>query len=117
MASHTITPTGGVVCRSKLKAGLRRSPRGLRARTRLSLLLKLNLNSSLKTTWFHSAVVQFPRAWHHSKRRRRWWASRVTDVMGDAISNVLQPGVFAWFEKIQGLLVKVLSVPGWQLMK
>ncbi|GFT12086.1 uncharacterized protein TNCV_726701 [Trichonephila clavipes] len=23
-------------------------------------------------TWFHSAAVQFPRAWHHSKRRHRW---------------------------------------------
>ncbi|GFX80051.1 uncharacterized protein TNCV_2891061 [Trichonephila clavipes] len=32
----------------------------------------LNLNSSLKTTWFHSAAVQFPCARHHSKRRRRW---------------------------------------------
>ncbi|GFX34562.1 uncharacterized protein TNCV_3658001 [Trichonephila clavipes] len=28
--------------------------------------------ASLKTTWFHSAAVQFPRAWHHSKRRHRW---------------------------------------------
>ncbi|GFW31004.1 uncharacterized protein TNCV_2941041 [Trichonephila clavipes] len=24
------------------------------------------------STGFHSAAVQFPRAWHHSKRRRRW---------------------------------------------
>ncbi|GFW57011.1 uncharacterized protein TNCV_3472941 [Trichonephila clavipes] len=39
-------------------------------RTRLSSLLRLNLDSSLKTTWFHSAAVQFPRARHHSKRRR-----------------------------------------------
>ncbi|GFW92547.1 uncharacterized protein TNCV_518641 [Trichonephila clavipes] len=23
-------------------------------------------------TWFHSAAVQFPRAWHYYKRRRRW---------------------------------------------
>ncbi|GFU69593.1 uncharacterized protein TNCV_1351521 [Trichonephila clavipes] len=23
-------------------------------------------------TWFHSAAVQFPRSWHHSKRRRRY---------------------------------------------
>ncbi|GFW42712.1 uncharacterized protein TNCV_473021 [Trichonephila clavipes] len=23
-------------------------------------------------SWFHSASVQFPRAWHHSKQRRRW---------------------------------------------
>ncbi|GFV57642.1 uncharacterized protein TNCV_3132301 [Trichonephila clavipes] len=35
-------------------------------------MLRLNLDSSLKTTWFHSAAVQFPRALHHSKRRRRW---------------------------------------------
>ncbi|GFX06339.1 uncharacterized protein TNCV_505581 [Trichonephila clavipes] len=58
----------------KTKAGLRRSRRGLYIRTRLSSLLRLNLDSSLKTTWFHSAAsfysdaVQFPRAWHHSKR-------------------------------------------------
>ncbi|GFW84451.1 uncharacterized protein TNCV_3089681 [Trichonephila clavipes] len=60
------------MCRCKTKAGLRRSPRGLHIRTRLSPLLRLNLDSSLKTTWYHSAAVQFPRAWHHSKRRRRW---------------------------------------------
>ncbi|GFX77556.1 uncharacterized protein TNCV_4026061 [Trichonephila clavipes] len=28
--------------------------------------------ASLKTTWFHSTAIQFPRARHHSKRRRRW---------------------------------------------
>ncbi|GFT77999.1 uncharacterized protein TNCV_2820231 [Trichonephila clavipes] len=71
MAPYTIKPAGEVVCRSKTKAGLRRSPHGLHTRTRLSLLLRLNLDSSLKTTWFHSAAVQFPRALHHSKRRRR----------------------------------------------
>ncbi|GFX52784.1 uncharacterized protein TNCV_3719741 [Trichonephila clavipes] len=38
----------------------------------LSSLLRLNLDSSLKTTWFHSAAVQFPRARNHSKRRRQW---------------------------------------------
>ncbi|GFU26116.1 uncharacterized protein TNCV_5105661 [Trichonephila clavipes] len=43
MTSHTTTPTVRAVCRCKAKAGLRRLPR-----------------------------VQFPRAWHHSKRRRRW---------------------------------------------
>ncbi|GFX25120.1 uncharacterized protein TNCV_2752951 [Trichonephila clavipes] len=31
----------------------------------------INLDSSLKMTWFHSAAVQFPRVWHHSKRRGR----------------------------------------------
>ncbi|GFX58745.1 uncharacterized protein TNCV_804491 [Trichonephila clavipes] len=71
MASHTITPAMGVVCLCKAKAGLRSSPLGLYTRTRLPSLLILNLGSSLKTTWFHFATVQFPRARHHSKRRRR----------------------------------------------
>ncbi|GFV25863.1 uncharacterized protein TNCV_3868311 [Trichonephila clavipes] len=72
MTPHTNTPTVGAVCRCTAKAGLRRSPRGLHTRTQLSPLLRMNLDSSLKTTWFHSAAVQFPRARHHSKRRRRW---------------------------------------------
>ncbi|GFU31009.1 uncharacterized protein TNCV_1389631 [Trichonephila clavipes] len=68
MVPHTITLAVGAVCRCKEKAGLRRSPSGLHTRTRLSSLLKLNLDSSLKTTWFPSAAVQFPRVRHHSKR-------------------------------------------------
>ncbi|GFW09730.1 uncharacterized protein TNCV_867931 [Trichonephila clavipes] len=72
MAPHTITLAVGTVCRCKAKAGLRRSPRGLHTQTQLSSLLRLNLDSSLKTTWFHSAAVQFPRARHPSKQRRRW---------------------------------------------
>ncbi|GFX75793.1 uncharacterized protein TNCV_2237651 [Trichonephila clavipes] len=72
MTPHTITPAVGAVCRCKAKEGLRRSPWGLNIRTRLSSLLRLNLDSSLKTTWFHFAAVQFPRVWHQSKRRRRW---------------------------------------------
>ncbi|GFY08806.1 hypothetical protein TNCV_4659991 [Trichonephila clavipes] len=44
MASYTITPAVGVVCRCKAKAGLRRSPRGLHTRARLSSLLRLNLD-------------------------------------------------------------------------
>ncbi|GFU17544.1 uncharacterized protein TNCV_616991 [Trichonephila clavipes] len=71
MALHTITPAVRAVCRSKAKAGLRRSPRGLHTRRQSSSLLRLNLDSSLKTTWFHSAAVQFPRARHYSKRRRQ----------------------------------------------
>ncbi|GFU52109.1 uncharacterized protein TNCV_3225301 [Trichonephila clavipes] len=35
-------------------------------------MLRLNLDSSLKTTWFHSAAVQVPRERHHSKWIRRW---------------------------------------------
>ncbi|GFX36974.1 uncharacterized protein TNCV_1174761 [Trichonephila clavipes] len=72
MSPHTITPAVGAMCRCKVKAGLRRSPRGLHTRTLLSSLLRLNLDSSLKMTWFNSAAVQFPCAWHHFKRRRRW---------------------------------------------
>ncbi|GFV44659.1 uncharacterized protein TNCV_212131 [Trichonephila clavipes] len=72
MAPHTITPAVGEVCHYKAKAGLRRSPRGLHTRTRLSSLLRLNLGSSLKTTWLLSAAIQFPRTWHHFKRGRRW---------------------------------------------
>ncbi|GFV82823.1 uncharacterized protein TNCV_4147911 [Trichonephila clavipes] len=72
MTPHTITPAVGVVYGCKAKAGLRRSPRGLHTRTRWSSLLRLNLDSSLNMTWFHSAAVQLPRARHHSERRRRW---------------------------------------------
>ncbi|GFW66720.1 hypothetical protein TNCV_1371521 [Trichonephila clavipes] len=45
----------------KSKEGLRRSPRGLHTRIRLSSLLRLNLDScaSLKTTWFHSLHSSF----------------------------------------------------------
>ncbi|GFV83000.1 uncharacterized protein TNCV_1180141 [Trichonephila clavipes] len=72
MAPHTITPAMGAVCRCKAKAGLRCSPQGLHTQTRSSSLLRLNLDSSLKTTRFHSAAVQVPRAQHHFKLRRRW---------------------------------------------
>ncbi|GFV58212.1 uncharacterized protein TNCV_3433951 [Trichonephila clavipes] len=72
MAPHCITLAVGAVCHCKAKAGLRRSPRGLHRRTRLPSLLRLNLDSSLKTTCFHSAAVQFPSARHHSKRRLQW---------------------------------------------
>ncbi|GFW98208.1 uncharacterized protein TNCV_331601 [Trichonephila clavipes] len=71
MSSYTITPAVGVVSRCEAKAGLRRSPR-VYTRTRLPSLLRLNLDSSLKMTWFHSAAVQFPRARRHSKWRCRW---------------------------------------------
>ncbi|GFU83730.1 uncharacterized protein TNCV_523241 [Trichonephila clavipes] len=72
MTPNIITPAVGAVCRCKAKVGLRRSPLVLYTRPRLSSLLRLNLDSSLKTTWFHSAAVKFPRARHHSKRRILW---------------------------------------------
>ncbi|GFY05031.1 uncharacterized protein TNCV_561631 [Trichonephila clavipes] len=65
MTTHTITPAVGEVCRGKEKAGLRRSPRGLHTRTRLSSLLRLNLDSPLNTTWSHSDAVQFPCLRYH----------------------------------------------------
>ncbi|GFW73823.1 uncharacterized protein TNCV_1542771 [Trichonephila clavipes] len=71
MAPHTITEAVEAVCLCKANAGLRRSPRGPHTRTRLSSLLRLNPDSSLKTTSFHSAADQFPHARHHTKRRRR----------------------------------------------
>ncbi|GFW14370.1 hypothetical protein TNCV_3327831 [Trichonephila clavipes] len=37
--------------------------------------------------------------------------------MGATIPNVLQPGAFAWFQKTQGPLVKMLPLPGWWPMK
>ncbi|GFW43033.1 uncharacterized protein TNCV_1474291 [Trichonephila clavipes] len=110
MTPHTITPSVGAVCRCKAKAGLRRSLRGLHTRTRLSSLLRLNLHSSLKTTWFHSAAVQFPRERHHSKRRRRWVGVKSSTSNGRRDPNVLQPRAFMWFEKTQGILLKVLPV-------
>ncbi|GFV65718.1 e3 ubiquitin-protein ligase RNF13 [Trichonephila clavipes] len=114
MVLHTITPAMGALCRCKAKAGLRRSSRGLHTQTRLSSLLRLNLDSSLKTTWFHSAASQFSRAGHHSKRRCRWVGVKSSTRNGPAIPNVIQLGAFVWFEKTQGPLVEVLHVPGWR---
>ncbi|GFY13837.1 uncharacterized protein TNCV_986091 [Trichonephila clavipes] len=117
MAPYTITPAVGAVCRCKAKAGLRRSPRGLHIRTRLSSLLRLNLDSSLKTTWFHSSAVKFPRAWYNSKRRRRW-----VGVKGNTRNGFHDPKCpvafrLRMFKKSQEPLVKVLPVPGWRPMK
>ncbi|GFX43399.1 hypothetical protein TNCV_4874191 [Trichonephila clavipes] len=49
MTPHTIILVMGAMCEEK--AGLRRSPRGLPTRKRLSSRLRLNLDSSLKTTF------------------------------------------------------------------
>ncbi|GFW23943.1 uncharacterized protein TNCV_4949891 [Trichonephila clavipes] len=65
MTPHTITPAARAVCHCKAKAGSRRSTWGLYTQTRLSSLLRSNLDLLLKTTWFHSAA-------DHSKGRRRW---------------------------------------------
>ncbi|GFU89370.1 uncharacterized protein TNCV_1783521 [Trichonephila clavipes] len=34
------------------------------------------------TTWFHSAAVQCPHAWHHSQRRRRWVSVQASTRIG-----------------------------------
>ncbi|GFV37753.1 e3 ubiquitin-protein ligase RNF13 [Trichonephila clavipes] len=113
MAPHTITPAVEAVCRSKAKAGLRCSLQDLHTRTRLSSLLGLNLDSSLKTTWFHStAQSTFLVRGTTPNGGVDGWASSAAHVTGTAIPNVLQPGAFEWFEKTQGPLVKVLHVPG-----
>ncbi|GFX94552.1 uncharacterized protein TNCV_3087811 [Trichonephila clavipes] len=72
MKPRTMTPAVRAVFRYKANAALRRLPRGLHTRTRLSSLLRLNLGSSLNTTWFYFAAVQFPRARHNFKWRRQW---------------------------------------------
>ncbi|GFT05118.1 retrovirus-related Pol polyprotein from transposon 17.6 [Trichonephila clavipes] len=60
-------------------------------------------------TWFHSAVVQFSGARHHSKRKRRWMCVKGSTRIG--CRDPKYPSAFVWFEKTQGPLVKVLHVP------
>ncbi|GFW97071.1 uncharacterized protein TNCV_2696931 [Trichonephila clavipes] len=117
MTSHTITPAVGAVYRYKAKVGLRRSPRVLHSRARLSSLLICNLDSSLKTTWFHSAGVQFPRAWHHSKRRRRWVNVKVRTRNGRHDPKCPSARHLRMVQEDTGFLVKVLPVPGWRPME
>ncbi|GFW69729.1 uncharacterized protein TNCV_1883731 [Trichonephila clavipes] len=92
-------------------AGLRCSPRVLHTGTRLSSLLILNLDSSLKTTWFHSAAIQFPRAWHHSKRRRRW-----VGVKGST-RNLRRDFKRPSARRLRMAREDTGAVPGWRPMK
>ncbi|GFV86173.1 e3 ubiquitin-protein ligase RNF13 [Trichonephila clavipes] len=94
MTPYTIPSHVGAIFRCKAKAGLRRSPQGLHTRTQLSSLLRSNLDSSLKTAWFHSAAVQFPNGGTTPNGGVDGLASRATHVMGAAIPNVLQPEAF-----------------------
>ncbi|GFU17674.1 e3 ubiquitin-protein ligase RNF13 [Trichonephila clavipes] len=87
MVQHSITPAVVAVCRCKAKVGLR--PRGLHTRTRLPSLLRLNLDSFLKTTCFHSTAVQSPRHGTTPNGGVEGWASRAAYVMGAAIPNGL----------------------------
>ncbi|GFX23430.1 e3 ubiquitin-protein ligase RNF13 [Trichonephila clavipes] len=114
MKSHTITPAVGMVCRCKAKSGFRRSPRGLYARTRLSSLLRLNLDLPQKTTWFHFDAVQIPRTRHQSKRRRQWVDVKDSTRIGRRDPKC--PSV-RYLHMVRGPLVKLLHVPGWPPMK
>ncbi|GFW99151.1 e3 ubiquitin-protein ligase RNF13 [Trichonephila clavipes] len=109
MAPHTIAPAVGAVCHCKVKAGLRQAPRGLHTRTRLSSLLKMNLDSSLKTIWFHFVAVKSRHAGLYYKQRYRW-VSLAAHIMGATIPDILQLGALRWFRKKQRPLVKVLPV-------
>ncbi|GFW66607.1 e3 ubiquitin-protein ligase RNF13 [Trichonephila clavipes] len=117
MAPYTITPAVGALCRCKAKAGLRRSPRDLHTQTRLSSLLRLNLDSSLKTIVSILLQSSFLVRGTTPNGGVDGWASRAAHVMGAAIPNVRQPGAFVWFEKTQWPLMKVLPVYGWGPMK
>ncbi|GFX27649.1 uncharacterized protein TNCV_107471 [Trichonephila clavipes] len=119
MAPHTITQAVAAVCRCKAKAGLRRSPRCPHTRTRLSSLLRLNLDSraSLKTTWFHSAAIKFPRAWRHSKPRHRGVGVKGSVRNGCRYPKRPSARRLRMVRETQRQLGKVLPVPGWWPMK
>ncbi|GFU03136.1 MACPF domain-containing protein [Trichonephila clavipes] len=68
-------------------------------------------------TWFHSTAAQFPRARHHSKRRRRW-----VGVTGSTRNGRRDPKCPSarrlWFVREDtGVLSEGLPVPGWRPMK
>ncbi|GFV54612.1 e3 ubiquitin-protein ligase RNF13 [Trichonephila clavipes] len=110
---HTITPAVGAVCRCKAKTGLRRSPRGLHIRIRLSSLLRLNLDSRVAK----GELVPFLVRGSTPNGDADGCMSRAAHVMGAVIPNSLPPGAFVWFEKTHGSLMKVLLVPEWRPMK
>ncbi|GFW79095.1 uncharacterized protein TNCV_3631261 [Trichonephila clavipes] len=112
MATHAIAPVVGVVCRCKAKVGLRRLPRGLHKRTQLSSLLRLNMDSSLKTTWFHSAAVHFPRARHHSNCRHQMVGFKASTRNGRYDPKCPSDRRLRMFREDTGPLVKVQPLSG-----
>ncbi|GFS62986.1 uncharacterized protein TNCV_2054541 [Trichonephila clavipes] len=117
MAPHTITPAVRAMCHCKAKAGFRRSPQGFHTQTRLSSLARLNLDSSLKTIWFHSAAVQFPCVQHHSKQMRRWVIINGSTHNGCRDPKCPSARHLRMVREDTGTLVKMLPVPGWWSMK
>ncbi|GFX99521.1 e3 ubiquitin-protein ligase RNF13 [Trichonephila clavipes] len=113
MAPHTITSVVGAVFRCKAKRGLMRLPRVLHIRTRLSSLLRLNVDSRAAK----DDLVPF---------RYRPVSSCAAPLQAKMSTGGLQgqrdhkcPS--AWFLRMvledTGALVKVLHVPGWRPMK
>ncbi|GFV72232.1 uncharacterized protein TNCV_636941 [Trichonephila clavipes] len=72
MKFHIITLAVEAVCQCKEKVGLTLTERDFHTGTRLTSLLRLNMDYSHKTTGFNSAAVQLPPAQHHSNWRHRW---------------------------------------------
>lgn len=89
-----LTPGMRVVCYCKAKAGLRCSPQGFHIHTQLSSLPELNLDSLLKTNWFHLAVLQCPvKNTTTPNGDNSGQMSLVAHIMGAVIPNVLRKGI------------------------
>ncbi|GFT05946.1 e3 ubiquitin-protein ligase RNF13 [Trichonephila clavipes] len=112
MTLHTITPAVGAVCHSKAKTGLRRSPRGLHTRIRLSSLLRFNLDSRARVTKEDLVQSSFLERGTTPNGSVDGWASRAAHVMDAVIPYVLGSGTLRWFGKTRGPVVKVLPVSG-----
>ncbi|GFW65396.1 uncharacterized protein TNCV_396621 [Trichonephila clavipes] len=65
---------------------------------------------------FH-CTVQFPRAWHHSKQRRRWVGVKNSTRNGLRDPKCPSARRYRMVREDTGFLVKVLPVPGWWSMK
>ncbi|GFX24053.1 e3 ubiquitin-protein ligase RNF13 [Trichonephila clavipes] len=106
MAPHTIILAVGAVCRCKAKAGMRRSHTIV-----ITVEIECGFVAKVDLVPFRCSPVS------SCATPLQTEASRKARVMGAAIPNVLQPAAFVWFEKTQGLLMKVLPVPGLRPMK
>ncbi|GFX43887.1 uncharacterized protein TNCV_4111661 [Trichonephila clavipes] len=75
------------------------------------------MDSSLKTTWFHSAAVQFPRTRHNFKRRHRWVDVKGRTRNGHHDTKCSLARHLRMVREDAGSLVKLLLVLGWRPMK
>ncbi|GFW34607.1 hypothetical protein TNCV_952351 [Trichonephila clavipes] len=68
--------------------------------------------------WFHSAAVQFPRAWYHSKQRRRWVGAEVRKRNGCHGPKYPSARRLCMGREDTGVPNEVITYsPGWRLMK